>query len=332
MKKNAFTLIELLVVIAIIGILAAILLPALARAREAARRASCANNLKQFGIVFKMYSGESEGGLFPAMQFEGDILGGEDYVAAAPMVNSIYPEYLTDPSIFICPSDPDNDVENFKWDEGQTGYDSFDAATMNVGDWNIAVYEPDHDIGVKDADASYAYFGWVFDRLDPYEERPDYYMPASAAEVQTLLTAISQTMPEGLSELHVPTQLLQSLLYAATRYLGLDGPADTAIVHHDVQCSYHGVNCGNGGGPIVYHLAEGVERYAIHNVADAGATSLAQSDIFVMLDCLDSKGAIFNHTPGGCNVLFMDAHVDFIKYPGRAPVTRPVALIVGAFQ
>lgn len=54
-KRDGFTLIELLVVIAIISILAAILFPVFARARENARRASCMSNLKQFGIAMMMY-------------------------------------------------------------------------------------------------------------------------------------------------------------------------------------------------------------------------------------------------------------------------------------
>ncbi len=66
-EYGGFTLVELLVVIAIAGVLAALLLPALSRAREGAKRSSCANNLRQIGIAFECYLLEHDG-TYPAWQ------------------------------------------------------------------------------------------------------------------------------------------------------------------------------------------------------------------------------------------------------------------------
>ena len=99
MKRKAFTLIELLVVIAIIAILAAILFPVFAQAREKARQTSCLSNLKQLGVALSMYEQDYDGALCQTSWELGS------FKAKVQWTYLIQP-YVKNQQIFVCPSDP----------------------------------------------------------------------------------------------------------------------------------------------------------------------------------------------------------------------------------
>jgi prepilin-type processing-associated H-X9-DG protein len=194
---------------------------------------------------------------------------------------TVFPEYMTDISVLVCPSDSTDDAEDLvKIQKIHSMHQSDDLLSVS---WSY-VYTGFATIGESD------WAGW---------------------------RCYIKTLNDTLNEARGQVNFRRNVTIPSEAVWPRDG--DPYGQHPQIK------GTGSSGKSTLYTLKKGVEGFLITDINSPAESATSLSPIPVMWDLFATESSVFNHLPGGANVLYLDGHVEFIKYPGNYPVTRWVA-------
>jgi prepilin-type processing-associated H-X9-DG protein len=250
-----------------------------------------------------MYANEAKGMKFPSMLIwrsswwdnppkQCDFPSNGQFSFDGP---AMIPEYLSDTHVLVCPSDPD-------------GLYQMESRWMVNGYVDPCALE----------NTSYMYWGWAI--------TPEHYLRTGGGGDN----APNAELGVDISEAVLAMAYYEILDKHETDLLTYGTNNFDEDLHFDHE---------DRGSMTVYRLKEGIERFFITDINNPAASSKAQSEIAVMYDTTatdvtqsstwDTTYSLYNHVPGGANVLYMDGHVEFLKYPDKYPVSRCWSTIQG---
>jgi len=223
-------------------------------------------------------------------------------------MGTLHPEYLADVNVLKCPSDPAPDTILQLRDDG-SGACGFPGAITN-------------------GDTSYLYVGWLAEDANDNSFR-------LATDTLGL-----DGNGDGLISTTI-TALVTYVIYVAGQQVTASNfTMLEMLLDQDVNTASVGApridlpGAGNGGGDTIFRLREGIERFLVTDINDPSVSAQAQSELAILWDIVSTDSSAttrseFNHIPGGANVLYLDGHVDYVRYPGPFPASRDWANTVG---
>jgi prepilin-type processing-associated H-X9-DG protein len=192
----------------------------------------------------------------------------------------VYPEYLTDAHVLICPSDPDGDKV-------------LQAPGSEYGSWDgSATVLPNINPEATGA--------WLDRNGSP---RPDFFTPESYYYISHVVVDAWAAFAWGAG--------WNPFDHAHDSWDVSDGPP---IMPPEAYGSVP-------GNEAILKTREGVERFMITDINNPAGSAMGQSEIPVMYDYPSSNVQQYTHVPGGGNVLYMDGHANFLRYPSQYPFT-----------